>query len=72
MLRGRYYGHYGQRRRRGGADVYTVMLLAQLLQRIGALEHKPPVTLAVMAGMPLRARNRACASRSYLLLDDSA
>eukprot|EP00878_Enallax_costatus_P028398 GHUV01030673.1.p2 GENE.GHUV01030673.1~~GHUV01030673.1.p2 ORF type:complete len:124 (+),score=0.57 GHUV01030673.1:361-732(+) len=50
MWRGRHHGAYGQGRRRGGADIYTVMLLAQLFQRIGALEHKPPVTLAVMAG----------------------
>lgn len=50
MWRGMYHGVYGQGRRRGGADIYTLMLLAQLFQRIGALERKPPVTLAVMAG----------------------
>ncbi|WIA19520.1 hypothetical protein OEZ85_004129 [Tetradesmus obliquus] len=38
-----------RQRRRGPSDAYMVLLLAQLVQRIAQLEHKPPVTLGIVA-----------------------
>lgn len=37
-------------RRRPPRDPLFVLLLAQLAQQVLQLEHKPPVTLALMAG----------------------
>ncbi|KAI8465161.1 MAG: hypothetical protein J3K34DRAFT_461543 [Monoraphidium minutum] len=44
MAPGRRGGHG-----RGGLDAYLLLLFAQLVQRVAQLEHKPPVTLALMA-----------------------
>lgn len=38
-----------RQRRRGPSDAYMLLLLAQLVQRIAQLEHKPPVTLGIVA-----------------------
>ncbi|KAF6254631.1 hypothetical protein COO60DRAFT_1703209 [Scenedesmus sp. NREL 46B-D3] len=37
-----------RQRRRGPADAYMMLLLAQLVQRIAQLEYKPPVTLGIV------------------------
>jgi hypothetical protein len=42
-----------RQRRRGAHDAYMVLLLAQLVQRIAQLEHKPPVTLGIVGGEAL-------------------
>ncbi len=47
---GGFYQAGARRNRRGGPDAYMMLLIAQLVQQISRLEHKPPVTLAVMAG----------------------
>ncbi len=35
--------------RRRPQDTYAVMLLAQLAQQVGSMNHKPPATLALIA-----------------------
>ena len=53
--------------RRRGTDPYAVLLLVQLGQQIAQLERKPPVTLAVIAGMHVRCRDAGSASLKLLL-----
>ena len=41
------------RRNQGGVNPWFVMMAIQLWQQIDRLEHKPPITLGIMAGRSL-------------------